>query len=449
MKQKNNLTEGPVFKTLFWFSLPFVFSTLLQSLYSMVDMMVVGQFVGSSGLSAVSVASQLVQLMTFICVGISTAGQIYISQVFGAKRYSKIKGIIGTLTVMVIIASLLMLLVSVTCQRPLLLMIDTPEEAFNEAVTYLIYCGLGMIFTGLYNMFSAILRGLGDSRHPFQFIAIASIVNIILDYVFVAGLHLGVAGAALATVIGQAVSVAFSIFFLFKHQERFYIHFDRSMISVDKEVMITLLKLGFPLALQSTAISISGLFVSKLVNQLGLAASATFGAGLKIQTIPSIITQAVGYGVAAMCAQNLGAKLYHRVKQVIHSALLINGVAAVVCGIVFYLYPQAVFKLFTSDAEVLAYAPMFMLSLCIQLPAMALMSPFNNLINSAGDTTLSLVIALADGFVARMSLSYLLGTVLGYGAFGFFLGFSLAAYVTAIPGLIYFLKGSWQKTKLA
>lgn len=445
---QSDLTRGPVFKTLLFFSIPFVFSTLLQSVYSMVDMMVVGQFIGSTGLSAVSISSQIIQLMTFICVGLATAGQIYIAQVLGAKQTDKIKKIIGTLTVMVIVVALLMSLISVLFHKPILSLIDTPQEAMDQATTYLIYCGIGMIFTGLYNMISAILRGMGDSRHPFIFIAIASVVNIILDIIFVGPLHLGVAGAALATVIGQIVSVLFSIQYLYQHQQDLYISFDKSLFKADKEVFITLFKLGFPLALQSSAISISSLFVNRLVNQLGVAASATFGSGQKIQTIPSIITQAVGYGVSAMVAQNLGAKDYDRVKKVIHSALSITLSAGLICGIIFFLYPTQVFSLFTTDKEVLAYAPMFMTALCLQLPAMALMSPFNNLINGAGDTTLSLIIGLADGFVARIVLSYVLGKTLGYGAWGFFLGYSLAAYVTAIPGLIYFLKGSWRKSKL-
>ncbi len=446
---QGDLTKGPVFKTLLLFSIPFVFSTLLQSVYSMVDMMIVGQYVGSSALSAVSVSSQIVQLMTSICIGIATAGQIYIAQMLGAKRTEEIKKIVGNLTMMILIVSVVLVFISIFFCNPLLSLIDTPAEAFDQATTYLIICGAGMIFTAFYNMTSAVFRGMGDSRHPFMFIAVASILNIILDYILVAIFGMGVSGAALATVIGQAVSVIASFIYLAKNQKTYYISFERSIFKFDSRIIKTLLKLGAPLALQSSAISISSLFVSKLVNQLGVAASATFGSGQKIQSIPNIITQAVGYGVSSMVAQNLGAGNYDRIKKTIYSALSITSIACLICGIVFYLYPTQVFGLFTSDPDVLDLAPAFITALCVQLPAMAMMSPFNNLINGAGDTTLSLIIGLADGFVARILLSYFLGITMNMGAFGFFLGYSLAAYITAIPGLIYFLAGRYKKEAVA
>ena len=443
-----DLTQGPVFRNLLLFSIPFVFSTLLQSVYSMVDMMVVGQFSGSSALSAVSISGNIIQLMTSLCVGAATGGQILIAQTAGAGKHSEIKEIVGMLAEMVIVTGILLSLASLCFSPQMLKAVEIPAEAFEQGKTYMYICGGGMVFTALYNMFSAIFRGMGDSRHPFIFIAIASVLNIILDYLFVAVFHMGVAGAAWATVTGQVVSVIFSAIFLAKHKEEFCISFDREVFRFNRSLFLRLFRLGLPLALQGSAISISALFVARLVNQLGVAPSATFGAGQKLQSIPSIITQAVGYGVSAMAAQNLGAKKYDRVQKTVTSALVITSCACLICGVIFFLYPVQTFSLFTTDPDVLELAPLFIKTLVISFPAMAMMSPFNNLINGAGDTGLSFAIAIADGFFARILLSWLLGNTFGLGILGYFLGNAFAPYITAVPGLIYFLTGRWKLKKL-
>lgn len=448
MNELKDLNNGFVFKTLLIFSIPFIFSIALQSLYGMVDMLVVGQFVGKNGLSAVSISSQVIQLMTFICIALSTAGQICISQFVGSKKYSNIKETVGTMTVMMIVSSIVMMIIILLFNNKILALINTPKECQKLAFSYLVCCGAGMIFTGLYNMIAAILRGLGDSKHPLYFVIVASVVNIILDVLLVCYLDFGVLGAAFATVIGQAASVVFSIIFLYRHQKQFYISFDSNIFHVDSTILKTLLKLGIPLALQSSAITVSSLFVNGLVNNLGVAASATYGVGQKIMSIPSIFTQSVGFGVSTMCGQALGAKNLKRVQEVVNSGLILSGIAGIILAIIFYNFPKNIFSLFTNDQAVLNYSFIYMRSLCVQLPAMCIMSPCNNLINATGNTKLSFALGIMDGFIARIILSYLLGITFNYGAEGFFIGYSLAAYFTAIPGLIYYLSGLWKKRKI-
>lgn len=445
--QTRDLNQGNVFQTLFLFSIPFMLSTMFQTLYSMVDMIVVGNFVGKEGLSAVANGSQLMELIIVFCVGFSTAGQIIISQYVGAKKTEKIWKINGTLFTVLIIFSVVLTCIGLLGGGALLKILSTPSEAFSYARSYVLICSGGILFTGLYNMISAIFRGMGDSRHPLYFIAIASIVNIILDLLFVGVLKWAVAGAALATVIGQGVSVVCSLIFLQRHQQAFYFALRKEYMKPDKAITRMLFRLGIPLALQSSAVMISFLFVNKMINGLGVAVSAVFGAGQKLRNIPGIMTQAIGLGATAMTGQAFGANLQKRVSQIYLYGCLINTIISVSICAVFMIWPQECFRLFTSDESVLAYAPMFMLTLLIEMPAKIFMPSGGALISGCGNTRLSMTLAFCDAFIGRIFMTWLLGKYFGMGAFGYFLGYTSATYVTSVPQIIYYLMGTWKNRK--
>ena len=440
-----DLTVGSVPKKLIRFALPFMFSTLLQTAYSMVDMMVVGQFVGSKGLSAVSIASQLMWLTTALCMGFSNAGQIIISQLIGAGRRQDLKKTIGTVTTTIFAAAVVITILGFVLTEPILRALSTPEQSFREAANYLRIAFLGTAFTFGYNLVSAVLRGMGDSKHPLIFVAISAGANLILDLIAVALLHMGTAGAALATILGQGISLVISLRYLYGRREEIGFDFRLRSLKPDRPTLRKLVRLGIPFALQHAAISISMLFVTRFINTYGLTASSTFGTGTKIEQIPWIVVNGVMVACATMVGQNMGAGRQDRMKQTVRvSAFICAGTAAVFVAL-FLLIPRELYSLFTADPDVLDMAPMFMLALAISTPATTMMCPYQAFIEGIGNAALTMIIALLDGFVSRIAISLFLAYVCDLGLMGWFLGYGLAAYVNTILSVIYYYGGFWKK----
>ena len=444
----SDLTEGSVSGQLIRFAIPFMISNGLQTVYSMVDMVVVGQYVGSAGLSAVSISSMLVMLMTTLCMGFSTSGQVYIAQLVGMGSRNRLNRTIGTLFTTVIAFALAMTAVGLCFTRPLLKLLNTPAESFAEAMDYMLICSGCIVFTYGYNMVSAVLRGMGDSKRPLMFIAIASVINVILDLLFVGVWGMRVAGAAWATIIGQAVSFIVSLIYLYRRREAFGFDFKLKSYAVDRPTLRILVRLGVPFAIQMSVISISMLFVNRFINDFGVYASATFGTGSKIQQVPDILGRSIGMAVSGMVGQNLGARKLDRAQKTVRVGILICFVIYAVAGVLFLSMPKQIFGLFTRDQEVIDLAWIYALTAVISYPAHIFMSPCNSFVQGVGDAKFSLIVAIMDGFVARISFSVLLGIVLNMGLFGFFLGYNLATYVTAIPAAIYFFCGRWKKRAL-
>ena len=440
-----DLVNGPVAKTLFIFSFPFMLSTLLQTLYSTTDTIVVGQVLGSSGLSAVSNGSQLMTMVYMVCIGIANGGQVLIAQAKGAGDRGKLQRIIGSLfiiqTVMCVVIGVICLIFS----KQLLSLLQTPPEAYEQANYYIIICSIGILFTGFYNMLSSVLRGMGDSKHPLIFVLIATSLNIVLDIIFVAGFKWDVAGAAVATVIGQAVSVIISLIFLARHSEEFGVDFHIRNLRPDVQFSKQILALGFPMAVQGAAIQLSFLFVGRLINMLGVNESAAFGVMTKVRSIPAFIVQGFGLGEASMVGQNLGAGKQERVQQTVKYCIFFSAAVYAVAACFYLLAPNACFRLFTQDPAVLAFAKMCMTILAIELPAFTVMPACNGLVNAQGFIALSLTVSFLDAFAGRVLLSWGLGSAAGLGAFGYFLGYTLATYVTGIIVFVYFVSGLWKK----
>ncbi len=441
-----DLTRGGVTATLLRFALPFMLSNALQAAYSIVDMLVVGQYVGSAGLSAVSVSSQVVNLMTSLCMGFATSGQVCISQLVGGQRREELQRTIGTLFTTVGALALLMTAAGLLCTPVFLRLLNVPEAAFDAARSYLLICSGGVVFIYGYNTVSAILRGMGDSDHPLVFIGVATAANVALDLLLVGACGMGTAGAALATVCSQAFSFTLSLVFLFRRRAAFGFDFRPASFRVDRQALRPLAKLGLPFALQMASIDVSMLFVSRLVNTGGgVIGSAAFGVFTRLQQIPDILSRSIGMATSGMVGQCLGANDHRRVDKSVHTALLFNAAIWCVFVALFRLFPEAFFSLFTSEKAVLAMAGLCATACLSSLPANAIMGPCNSFVTAVGDAKFCLLIALLDGVVARILLSYLLGDVFRLGMIGYFLGFSLATYVTAVPTYLYFLRGKWKQ----
>ena len=444
----NDMTQGSVFKKMVVFTLPVMFANALQLCYGLVDMVIVGKFVGSAGLSAITIGSQVFNLMATLCIGFSVGGQVFISQIIGGKEYRKLNQTIGTVFTLVGVLGLLMTLIGFVFSVPVLRLMNTPEESFEMAKAYMKVCSGGVLFTYGYNMVSAILRGMGDSKRPLLFILISTIVNLTGDLLLVGYFKMGTAGAAWATILGQAVSFVIALVFLVRRKEEFHFDFKAKSFIPENGTAAKLVKLGVPFALQSSSIDISMMFVCALVNSFGVIASATFGVGCRLQSLGFVMSGAVGAFVSSMVGQNIAAGKMDRVHKGIHLGLVSNIIFWGFLTTVFILFPESCFSLFSKDPEVLEMAPLYMMCMAVGVPALACMTPYNGFIQGIGNSKMSLFFSILDGFVARITLSYVIGIVAGLGLKGFFLGYFLAPYFTTIPAMIYYYSGIWKKRKL-
>ena len=443
-----DLTTGSVGKELLRFSFPFMLSNALQTIYNLVDMVIVGQFVGSVGLSAVSIGGQLMWLMCCLAIGYTSGGQIFISQLVGAGDHAGVRRTIGTIFTTMAGFSLVIATLGIVFCDPLLALLNTPPEALDQARDYVLICAAGMFFVYGYNTVSAILRGMGDSTRPFLFIAISALLNVILDLIFVGPLGMASAGAALATILAQAVSFIISIIYLYRRKESFGFDFRLRSFLPDGKTFAALSRLGLPLTVQSTAINVSMLYVSAGVNSYGLVYSSTFGIGGKLQSVMFIITNSISTASASMFGQNLGAGKHDRVKKIFWFGNLYCMIFFLVVTVFCLTIPVPVFRLFTKDPDVLAQAAHYMVVQVVMFSGFASMTAGIALINGIGNGSLSLITALLDGAVVRIGLCMLLAGPLGWGVWGYFWGNALAGYVSTLIGWLYYLTGAWKRRKL-
>ncbi len=433
---------------LLMFTLPFMASNALQVLYSTIDMVIVGKYVGTPGLSAVSQSSQILSFATMVCLGFSNAGQVLISQALGAGKRKEINEIIGTLFGLILGMGLLLSCVILLARPWIMSVMNIPAESWDMAADYMIICGGGLVFTAGYNMVSAALRGMGDSRRPFLFIGIASAVNLILDILFTGIMGFGVAGAAWATIIGQAVSFLFSIYYLYRNRDAFGFDFKRKSFIPRKKYGKMIAELGTPMAVQSGCINLSMLFVNAMVNNVGVVASATFGVGVRIDDIVNKISQGLQFAAMPMISQNIAAGERRRARQVVWFVWLFAFVLMVLFMTVYFVSGRQLFMLFSDDTKVHDMSATFIRAILWMFPAMSVMRGSNAFIQGIGNAKLSMVLALLDGVVFRIGLSWLFGIVLDWGFYGFVLGYGLAPYGCAVPGMIYFLSGVWQRRRV-
>ncbi len=446
-KMSKDFTKGNIALQLLLFSLPFMASNALQVLYSTIDMIIVGAYVGTAGLSAVSQSSQIVNFGTMICLGFSNAGQVMLAQALGAGKRKEMNEIIGTLFSFISALSIVITVIFLSLQIPILNLINIPSESYSMSQDYLIICSAGLIFTAGYNMVSAVLRGMGDAKRPFLFIGIASVINLILDILFTGLWGWGVAGAAWATIIGQAVSFIFSLVYLFIKRERFGFEFSKRTLTPKWKYVGMITKLGIPMAIQSGAINLSMLVVNSMVNNVGVVASATFGVGVRIDDISNKISQGIQYAAVPMISQNIGAKNQQRAKKVVYFAWLFSIIFTILFIIVYLSFGKQLFMLFSSDPNVHAMSSEFIKAILWMFPAFAVMRGSGAFIQGIGHTKLGMVLAILDGVALRIGLSCLFGLAFGWGFYGFVLGYGLAPYGYAIPSMIYFFSGKWKKRK--
>lgn len=442
-----DLTVGSVPKLILMFAAPLFVSNALQAVYNIVDMIIVGQVIGSNGMSAVATGGNILNILNFIVMGFAGAGQVIIARSVGEKDMESVRHVIGNMFTILLSAAVVMSVVAFFIRDWLLKLVNTPADAYDYTLDYTLVCMIGLIFIYGYNIVSAIMRGMGDSKRPFIFVAIASVVNIVLDVLFVAVLDMEVMGAALATVIGQGVSFLFAIVYFIMHKESFGFDFKLKSFALESKTVKKLVALGVPMAIQSAAITISMTVVAAWVNSFDVGKaifSACAGVLNKLNLIVGILSQSLTTAAASMTGQNLGARKYDRVSKILLCATGYGMILIVIYVIVLISFPEVMVRMFTSDASIVEKAPIIIVP-CVMNAFGAVSRVFAfGIINGSGNSKLNLLVAIIDGMIARIVLAYVLGFTAGMGPQGFWIGDAAAGFVPLFIAGIYYISGKWK-----
>ena len=346
---QNDLTTGSVFRNVVSFSLPYLLSYFLQTLYGMADLFIIGQFEGVASTTAVSIGSQVMHMLTVMLVGLAMGATVSIAQATGGGDKKRTASAIGNTVTLFMLLSLALTALLLALRGGIVSIMSTPEEAVQGTLAYLTVCFIGIPFITAYNIIASIFRGLGDSKSPMYFIAVACVVNIALDYYFMGTLHLGPAGAALGTTLSQAVSVLVSLAVILKRR---LISVRRADFRPQRAVMGKLLQIGVPVALQDGFIQVSFMIITIIANHRGLTDAAAVGIVEKIISFLFLVPSSMLSIVSALGAQNIGAGKHDRVDAILRYAIGIGLTFGLIVAVVVQFIAPSVVRPFTSDEAV-------------------------------------------------------------------------------------------------
>ena len=447
-KFRQDLTKGSVGKQLIKFSIPFLLSNLLQAFYSVADMIIVGRLCGTHGITGVNIGSQINILVTGAAFGLAVGGTVLIAQYGGAKKFDEQKKTIGTLFTFYMILAVICTAVMLLLGDTLLRILNTPEVAFVEAENYYMICMSGLIFMFAYNVISAILRGMGDSKRPLYFVLIATIVNIIFDIILVGPFKMGAAGAAYATIGAQALSVVLSLIYLAKNH--FFVGYKKSDFKIDGSKMKMLLKLGLPSSVQQVVVSFSFLTLTALVNSLPNAdiASACQGIGGKVNSFAILPALAMSSAVSSMAGQNIGAGEIERAKKTMFTGMGIAFAMSVFVFALVQIFPQTIISLFDTNSEVIAVGTEYLRYIALDYIFVPFVFCMNGLAIGAGYTNFALFNACFSSILIRVPFAYLIVNLTNLGFNGIGLATGLASAASIIVGAIFVASGKWKNPKI-
>ena len=400
---KADFTQGSILKKLVAFMMPVLGALILQAAYGAVDLLVVGRFGSTSGLSAVSTGSQVLNLVTFVVVQFAMGITVLIARYLGEKKPEKIGAVIGGGAIVFAIISVVLFIVMVCFAHPISILMQAPEEAVDLTASYVRICGGGIFFIVAYNLLSAIFRGLGDSKSPLLFVLVACIVNVIGDLALVAGLHMDAAGAAIATVSAQALSVVFAVVLLIKKELPFSIA--RKDFRLNPQCK-KFLKIGLPLALQEFLTQVSFLALCAFVNRLGLEASSGYGVACKIVNFAMLVPSALMQSMASFVSQNIGAGKKKRAKKSMFTGI---GVGLVVGCLVFALVMlkgDMLAGFFSTDAAVIENGYAYLKGFALETIVTAILFSMVGYFNGNNKTIWVMTQGLIQTLLVRLPLAY-------------------------------------------
>lgn len=402
---KSDFTQGSILAKLSFFMLPILGALVLQAAYGAVDLLVVGRFGSTSGLSAVSTGSQVLNLVTFVVTQLAMGVTVLIARYLGEKKPQYIGQVIGGAAVVFTLLAALLFVILVFFARPISGLMQAPAEALDSTARYVGICGGGILFIVAYNMLSAIFRGLGDSKSPLIFVLVACIVNVVGDLVLVAGFHLDAAGAAIATVAAQAVSVVCAVVMLVKKELPFRI--SRADFRLNPQCK-KFLSIGLPLALQEFLTQLSFLALCAFVNRLGLTASSGYGVACKIVNFAMLIPSALMQSMASFVSQNVGAGNGKRAKQSMFTGIGIGLVFGCAMFALVWFRGDALSGIFTPDAAVIANAYAYLKGFAPETIATAILFSMVGYFNGNDKTVWVMVQGLVQTLLVRLPMAYVM-----------------------------------------
>ena len=440
---ERNLTEGSVVKQLIQFALPFMLSNLIQTLYNVADMLIVGNYSGTAGISGVNIGGQGTFIMTNIIIGLTVGGTVIIGQYLGSGDRNGMRESISTLLTFLLVASVVFTVIMLILSDGILRLLQTPEEAYQQARDYLDITLLGTIFIFGYNAFAAILRGLGDSRRPLIFVSIACAINVILDLLFVGVYGMEAKGAAIATVISQAISMILCIVYL--KRSDFEFDFKLSSFKFYKERFFMLMRVGIPLSIQNVIVNFSFLVLTTIANGMGVNASAAVGIVGKYNGFAILPAIAVGSSVSAMVAQNIGAGEVERAKKTFYTGFTLAFSVTFIVFVFTRMFPEQILSVFDDDPKTIAAGVEYIKTFSFDYLIVPATFCLNGLITGSGHTIISSVCGILSSVGFRIPMAILFGIVLQKGLWGLGLAAPVATVASGVILFTYYATGKWKK----
>lgn len=446
-EQITDFTQGSILRHLILFSVPMLLGNLLQALYNTVDSIWVGRFLGPHALAAVSVGFPIIFALIAMVNGITMATTILVSQYFGAQEHERLVKTITNSLILLTALGIVISVIGVAFRRPLLQMINTPPEIIDMASEYMAIYMAGLVGMFLYGVASAVLRGLGDSRTPLRFLAYATVLNIILDPLFIFGLgpipQMGVGGVALATVIAQGLSAVISLRYLYIHSG--LLRYEPGMFRIDWDLTALTFRIGLPAGIQQVLVSLSIVVVNSIVNSFGPDVIAGFGAASRLDQFAFMPSMTMGLAVSALVGQNLGAGKPERVAETVKwSSILAASITAIV-SVIAILRPDILMVLFTKDETVLAEGSRYLRYVSLSYIPMALMFTIGGVIRGAGDTVATMFLTLGSLWIVRVPLAKYLSSIPSLGVGGVWIAIALGSLMGFIFHVIYYRTGRWKE----
>lgn len=439
-----DFTKGKIPKQIFYFALPIVFSSILQQLYSIVDSIFIGHFVGKQGLAAIGASFPLIFALISFVIGIGSGFTVVISQYMGAKRMESVKKAIDTMYIFMFVGGLFLTGLGIFIAPYIFKLTQLPADVIPEAIDYIqIYMMGTVLFFGFAGT-NAILRGLGDSKTPFYFTLVATIINIFLDWLFIVELGMGVKGAALGTIIAQGGAFFTGIIYLNRTHELIGLHLNR--LRFDKNIFKESAKIGLPTGFQQTIVSFGMIALFSIVNGFGTDVVAAYSIALRIESIPLMLAMSFAAAIAPFVGQNIGANQLDRVKQGYRSALLMTNAISILISILFLLAPRLIIQVFTTDQAVIEVGTEYMYIVAPFYLVFSTMFILNGTLRGAGATLIPMFITLLALWGVRIPVSWILSETIGRS--GIWWGVPIGWMVGMVISYIYYKKGNWKKSRI-
>lgn len=403
LEDKNNFTEGSILGKLLKFMLPILGALILQAMYGAVDILIVGRFGTTAGISGVSTGSNIINLVTFTITGLSMGITVLIGRYIGEQKTERIGKVIGGCICFFTVAAVVLAVLLLVFARSFAIWMQAPEEAIDLTATYVRICGGGIFFIIAYNVISSIFRGMGDSKSPLIFVAIACVTNIIGDLILVAVFDMNVAGAAIATVLAQVVSVVLSIVIIMKRG--FPFPFKKSDICFNREVT-NFVQIGCPIAFQEILTQLSFLALCAFINRLGLEASSGYGVANKLVSFVMLIPSSLMQSLASFISQNVGAGYESRAKKTMFCGMAIGASIGLVVCLSVYFKGDVISSVFSEDAAVIEKSFEYLKGFCLEAIVTSFLFSFIGYYNGHGQTLFVMLQSIAQTFLVRLPMSY-------------------------------------------